>query len=59
MFSLLRLCQTEKMKKQMQMSPWEQAPSNTCQYCGATLSEKKIDYCSEECEKQDSVWHRV
>jgi len=47
------------MIKQMEIPPWEKARNITCQYCGKELEKKVKDYCSDDCRKSDSIWHRV
>jgi len=30
-----------------------------CHYCGKDIIKSERGYCSIDCEKEDSVWHRI
>jgi predicted amidophosphoribosyltransferase len=38
---------------------WEEDPKTLCPYCGKDITKSESDYCSIDCEKEDSVWHRI
>jgi len=36
----------------------ENDPKILCRYCGKDIVNSKGDYCSSDCKKEDSIWHR-
>ena len=42
-----------------EMEWWEEDAKILCRYCGKDISKSESDYCSIDCEKADSIWHRV
>ena len=39
-----------------EINPWGKEGINTCRYCGKELPTSDVQYCSDECSKQDAIW---